>query len=379
MAALLLWWTAGNVVAQVDSIAGAVAYETLRDPKGPWVIHVIRVSRREPRLQIQSLHATGTALGLATVTAQTKLLESALPLAAINGDFYERSGSYAGDPRGLQIVDGEMISAPGGGASFWIDAVGQPHIGETKAELEVSWSGIHRPITLNSFRETNGLVLYTPAIGTSTHTRGGREWVLARRGNDEWLPLRPGRAYHAIVREIREGGDFAVAGGTMVLSIGPAVAAASEINLGQEVAISTGTQPALRGVRNAISGGPVLVRNGKRQRIKASGGDAYESSAMMERHPRSGIGWNEEYFILVAVDGRHPGVSVGMTLDEFGLRLAQLGCDEAFNLDGGGSSTLWYDGKARNFLCDGYEREVANSLVVVQKQNAPATGGHTRP
>jgi exopolysaccharide biosynthesis protein len=67
------------------------------------------------------------------------------------------------------------------------------------------------------------------------------------------------------------------------------------------------------------------------------------------------------------VDGRQKGVSEGMTLKELAAYLVELGCQEAMNLDGGGSATIWYDGKVRNHPCDGYEREVANSLIVFKK------------
>jgi exopolysaccharide biosynthesis protein len=60
-------------------------------------------------------------------------------------------------------------------------------------------------------------------------------------------------------------------------------------------------------------------------------------------------------------------------LPELANFLLKLGCTDAMNLDGGGSSTLWYDGKIRNHPCEGEERDVANSLVIVQKA-APEHG-----
>jgi hypothetical protein len=45
----------------------------------------------------------------------------------------------------------------------------------------------------------------------------------------------------------------------------------------------------------------------------------------------------------------------------------KLGCEQALNLDGGGSSSLWCGGEIRNSPCDGYERPIANCLVVVRK------------
>ena len=165
----------------------------------------------------------------------------------------------------------------------------------------------------------------------------------------------------------------------MVLSIGPALARTSpRVQAGAELIISTVTSPNLRAVKTAISGGPVLVHDGKRQRLRADDSDSYRVSTMLERHPRSAIGWNEKYFFLVEVDGRQRNLSVGMTLNELAAYLVELGCSEGMNLDGGGSATLWYNGRVQNRPCDGYERPVANSLVVLKKTSAPSGQEGTR-
>jgi len=348
-----------------------IDYNNYRKPAGPWSIHVVRVPRQRGEFLLRTAHATGKALGLSPLADQAIPSNSALgiPVAAINGDFYQRDGPYAGDPRGLQIMDGELISAPTEGASFCIDAVGEPHTIDAVSRLQVTWpNGVTSPIGLNEGRPPDRATLYTPALGASTHTAGGREFVLEQQGENPWLPLRPGRTYRARIREIRASGDTQIQPGTMVLSIGPGLLkAAPRVEPGAELSISTVTEPSLRGVRTAISGGPVLVRNGKRQRFKTPDSDSYEFSSMMERHPRSAIGWNENYFYLVTVDGRQKGVSVGMNLNELAACLVELGCQEAMNLDGGGSATLWFNGKVQNHPCDGYERDVANSLIVCKK------------
>jgi len=360
-----------NESALAPNLAHDISYNNYRKPAGPWSIHVVRVPRQNTQFQLCTMHALGKAVGLTPVTDQTTLSSSArgVPVAAINGDFYQRDGPYAGDPRGLQITEGELISAPIGSASFCIDAIGEPHVINAVSLLQVTWpNGSTSLIGLNEGRLPNRLTLYTPALGSSTHTTGGRELVLEQQGNNPWLPLRPGRTQRARVREVRESGDTQILPGTMVLSIGPGLLKTTpRIEPGAELGISTVTEPSLRGVRTAISGGPVLVRNGKRQRFKAPDSDSYEFSSMMERHPRSAIGWNKAYFFLVTVDGRQKGVSEGMNLNELAAYLIELGCQEAMNLDGGGSATLWYDGKVRNHPCDGYEREVANSLIVCRK------------
>jgi hypothetical protein len=336
----------------------------------------VKVPRNDRRWELRSVHAFGKAVGLANVPAQLKLFSAveAVPVAGINGDFYERRGPFAGDARGLQIVDGELISEPTGGSSFWIDAADQPHAGETASNLRVIWpDGSSSPIKLNASRGNGDVAFYTPTFGPTTQSIGGTELVLERGGSTNsalapWLPLRPGRIYQARVRETRKGGS-AIAADTLVLSIGPK-AKTPRLVAGAEVKISTETQPALRGVSQAISGGPILVKDGRRQAIKAAESDSYIFSSMQEQHPRSAIGWNDEYYFLVSIDGRQGRKSVGMTLDEFARELVKIGCQQALNLDGGGSATLWFEGKARNFLCDGFERDIANALAVVEKKSA---------
>ena len=151
------------------------------------------------------------------------------------------------------------------------------------------------------------------------------------------------------------------------------------IGTGAVVRLSTASIPGLLGARTALSGGPWLVRNGKRQKVRTSPDDPYELSSMLEQHPRTAIGWNAQWYFLVQVDGRQRDLSVGMTLDELSAYLVKLGCQEALNLDGGGSSSLWFNGAIRNNPCDGYERPIANSVLVVRKPTAVAVKGVIPP
>jgi exopolysaccharide biosynthesis protein len=154
----------------------------------------------------------------------------------------------------------------------------------------------------------------------------------------------------------------------MVLSLSPGMMDRFQgVGRGAVLRISTASLPVLISARTALSGGPLLVHNGKRQKIRSSPEDPYEFSSMLEQHPRTAFGWNKQWYFLVEVDGRQRDLSVGMTLDELSAYLVKLGCEEALNLDGGGSSSLWFEGQVRNNPCDGYERTIANSLLVVRK------------
>lgn len=90
------------------------------------------------------------------------------------------------------------------------------------------------------------------------------------------------------------------------------------------------------------------------------------------RHPRTAVGLDAtgDKLIILVVDGRKPGVAVGMSYDELAAELARLGCRDAFNLDGGGSSVMAVRDPATsefrilNEPTDGRERAVANALGV---------------
>jgi hypothetical protein len=223
----------------------------------------------------------------------------------------------------------------------------------------VTWpNGQKVPFGLNCERLSDSAVLYTSAVGGSTRTGRGRDLILEKSSNGPWLPLQVSETYSARVREVRETGDAPVSPGTMVLSLGPQVAARlPAIAPGASLKISTATLPELHGVKTAIGGGPTLVRHGKAQQWNGN----------QPRHPRTAIGWNATNLFLVQVDGRQGRLSVGMSFPELAEYMVKLGCDEAMNLDGGGSSTLWAFGQVMNSPCYGHERDTANALVIIRK------------
>lgn len=89
------------------------------------------------------------------------------------------------------------------------------------------------------------------------------------------------------------------------------------------------------GAVHSVGGHPVLLRDGQRQSWWT--GDAKARG----RHPRTLLGWTPSgETLLVVADGRAPGHSAGLTLEESADLLAELGASDGINLDGGGSSTF---------------------------------------
>lgn len=339
--------------------ADGVAYAHQRVASVPWSIHVVRADRTAPGLELFSVHAQGEALGLGTLNDQVLGFDPAwgTPLAAVNGDFYSTNAPYPGDPRGLQITAHGLISAPSGGAVFWLDAAGRPQATNVVSRFRVIWpDGCAAPFDLNEDRAAGFPALYTPAAGSSTGTTGGVELVLEHAGHGPWLPLQVGEVYAGRVREVRAGGNAPVAPDTMVLSLAPALTNfVPEARPGTVLRIVTETSPDLRGARLAISAGPVIVRDGARARLVKPPGRRrlpFRILHIWQRHPRAAIGWNDRHFYFVVVDGRQKKLSAGMTLAELARYFIHLGCTDAMNLDGGGSATLWFQGEVRSSPSD---------------------------
>ena len=97
-------------------------------------------------------------------------------------------------------------------------------------------------------------------------------------------------------------------------------------------------------METAVGGGPVLVHDGKIRVTNEEEGLFIKGEK--DIHPRSAMGYTRDGRIIVlAVQGRTPGVASGVTLAEEAKVLFDLGCYEALNLDGGGSSCMLVNGK----------------------------------
>jgi len=305
--------------------ARGVTYYNEHLGSGPWSVHIVEIDRQDAGLQLHSAMGRGNRLGLRPLSEQAASIPPAWgkPVAAVNGDFYAREGTaYPGDPRGLQIVDGELVSGPGDQAAFWLDAAGAPHATNVISQFRLAWpDGTSFPFGLNEECTASQMVLCTAALGDKTrHRTASLELILEAMPDSPWLPLRIGETYRAKVRSVRQETGTPLTPDTVVLSIGNALAGQlPPTPVGTVLSFSTETSPGLKGARIAIGGGSILVRHGKLTRLErpasARGLTSYSISSMFEQHPRSVLGWNETHFFLGEVDGRQRRLSVGMTLE----------------------------------------------------------------
>ena len=129
------------------------------------------------------------------------------------------------------------------------------------------------------------------------------------------------------------------------------------------VDIQINTNPKWENVKHIISGGPYLVRNGETyidmtaQKLGSIGG----------RNPRTAIGYTKDNdLILITADGRE-GNSIGLTLTELANLMKSLGCTNAINLDGGGSTVMYVKGQIVNRPQQTGGIALSNALVISKK------------
>ena len=97
-------------------------------------------------------------------------------------------------------------------------------------------------------------------------------------------------------------------------------------------------------MKTAIGGGPVLVQEGKVNVTNLE--EQMFVNGTADLHPRTAMGYTKKNkLIILVIQGRAPGEAEGATLHEEAKIFADLGCYEALNLDGGGSSCMLVNGK----------------------------------
>lgn len=98
-------------------------------------------------------------------------------------------------------------------------------------------------------------------------------------------------------------------------------------------------------VETAIGGGPVLIQNGRID-IYNNEERMFMGKAIADLHPRTAMGYtNKGELVILVVEGRHKNVSVGVSLIQLAAMMQSLGCVEALNLDGGGSTCMLIQGR----------------------------------
>jgi len=333
---------------------GVIQYHHVID-SGLWNINVIKIDIQNPWLKFRSVKAGDKLMAFEKTSsmAARNNFEEHRVVAAINGDFYNTS---TGEQVGTQVANGELLKVTSDWLNAAFDINKNPMIGLQNFSGSIIRGDSTKSISgVNKIRSTDELIIYNSFIGGSTSTNQfGTEVRIIPL--DNWLV---NDTIRCIVDTIIAGvGNMSIGKNKAVLS-GNGLSGAFLVNnlfKDDTIKIVLKLIPAFTKLEQLIGGNTWLVQNGI---VNQDNGD---------RHPRTAIGFNEDsskYFLFV-VDGRQPGLSVGMSYKELGDYMKTWGVYQGLNLDGGGSSTMVVRGAIVNSPSDiGGERSVANSLLLI--------------
>jgi exopolysaccharide biosynthesis protein len=342
-------------------VAPGLVYRMEVDLSVPRVIHALRHSLRAedirslPELAQSRVYANDATKGRETVG---ELVRRTGAIAGINADFFP----FTGNPLGLMVREGELISRPGLPRSvFGWGRNGAGSAVATFAATIVPQGGVEIP--LDGFNEAAGenmLCLNNEVAGLAL-AKGSNLHVVVRLNGGRFSAR--SKVEGEVLYVIPDSESVPIQNGNAIITAtGNRVALVRGLQSGQRVAFQFDTNGLdWNRIDNAVGGGPALLRNGSIAVDWSPQG--FQASFANSRHPRTAVGRTAGGDVWwVAVDGRQK-MSPGVTLDELARLMLRLGCVDAINLDGGGSTALNLLGTTLNRPSDGSERKVANAVL----------------
>lgn len=345
----------------VETLAPGIDHITIKrgdfaqEGSNRWTIHAVIADAKLSKLKLAQ--AKDEIVGAETTSS---LATRHNALVAINGGYFRTTGPARGEPVGALTIHGKVLSEPvKNRAALAVRNDGQrirtaiTHSSVT-ATVTTDGKATHPIHGINRPTEKGELILFTPEFHRTTLTEAEVTEAVIEKNR--------------VTRMFDNAGDHAIPRNGMVISAhGKAREwARAHLRVGTQVGINikTKTEPPLPFSPDFIlGGGPQLVATGRK--IFSAESTRYSDSLYKQRHPRTAIGWRPDgKMVLVVVDGRQKS-SVGMTMDELADLMLELGCVQAMNLDGGGSTTMVIKNRIVNSPSDPTgERPVSDALMI---------------
>jgi len=292
--------------------------------------------------------------------AKRKSKEGAMYIGGTNGDFYQTTG-YVGYPVAGCMVESEIACIPNSRNVVSFDDNDLPEIGVMSYNGDVKFGASTWAInSVNHLRGDNKLVLYNQHNGKVTRTNAfGTEVLVQLLVGNSWGVNKTVKA--KVIKIEQNTGSMVIPKGYAVLSgNGTAATNLNSLVVNDEVDISL----------NLLQGGKTSsytqVVGGDSRKPMLRNGIVETSDVWAENHPRTAIGYSQDLKTVIhcVVDGR--GQSAGVTTKQLAELMQSAGAYTAFNLDGGGSSSLYVrEFGQMNTPSDGVERSVANGIFAV--------------
>jgi hypothetical protein len=360
---------------------------------GPWVVQVLSIDPRA--FDGRVVNALGTDV-IPGREALTSLADRTSALAAVNGGYFVIGAANGtdGDLAGISVLDGRLVSeavegrtslvlpAPSGAGAF-LDALSTRDSVRAADGARRELDGLNRtpgliracggvgddlpterPLHDVTCTDPSELIRFDPVFGEHTEPGAGSEAVLSADG------------IVTALRDARGGpipADGSVLSGTGEAAEWLSAHARPGTELRATLAVAGERGPlALRPGLGVINGGPRLLRDGAQDIDALAEGfvhpddPSFYYSFAVRRNPRTMAGVDRRgRLLLVTVDGRAPGHSVGASFREEAAIMRALGAHDALNLDGGGSTTMVAGGRLLTRPSDATgERPIGDAILV---------------
>ncbi len=361
---------------------------------GPWVVNVLEVDQDRFHGHAVPELANDAVTGKETLT---QIADRNDAIAGVNAGYFvmgEKDGT-PGDLAGIFASEGQLVSeAINGRSALILSSV------EEKANIAYVSTSIQATSSDGAVREVDGLnrkpglirncggvggdttterakhdftckdeselIQYTSVFGKKTESGDGMEVVVNHAG---------------VVAEIRNkrGGDIPSSSSVLAGTGEAAEWLRDHARQGMKIQVKSkiigdGKQLKLDQTTSMINGGPRLLENGEISINAVEEGFHWEEDPGFyyrfgeRRNPRTLAGIKENgNLLLVTIDGRAPGWSVGANFEESAKVMKSLGAVDAINLDGGGSTTMTVgDDRVTRPSDAAGERPIADGILLVE-------------
>jgi exopolysaccharide biosynthesis protein len=347
-------------------VAGGVTWTHIvrRGRGGPFRVDVLEV---DSALRLGILTAHDRVPGLEQPSAMARRHDA---VAGVNGGYFAGGAPDTGDPTGVVAAGGRLLSEPvGARTALVIGRDGTARVTALRFHGRLAAGGARRLVDgVNRNRgripacggrggdaptqavdpsttctDASELVVLTPQFGPSTRTAAGGVEAVVRDG---------------AVTSVRRAADTPIPDDGYVLTGSGDAARFLRRHL------APGDRPQLKlglGAGEIVGGAPRLLRDGNVRITAAPEGRGADTA----REPRTIAGvTGDGRVLLITVDGRQPGWSLGATLREAARVARALGAEDALSFDSGGSTAMIVGRRVVNRPSEG-ERAVADGLFVL--------------
>lgn len=333
--------------------------------KTPVRMNLLRLDLTKVRLDV--VHALDSAIGTEKTSSMATRHGA---IAGVNGGFFRLDKSiFAGDAAGVLMIDNAFISESVNNRTALeilnLKDKTMVFIEKVNASAKIYIKKDSLDAGINRERKKDDVLIFTDYFSRTTLTDPDGVEFVVRNNKIRQIFDKKGSS------EIPADGFVISASGKKREEFLRRLKIGMKVTRGfANVVVMDGSMPNMFvPAEDATNGVPQLVKNGK---IDITWQEEGESKEFVEtKHPRTAVAkLKDGKFLMITVDGRSES-SGGISLEDLAKLLLELGATDAMNLDGGGSTTMFLEGKLVNSPSDKEgERKVGDAILVFPRKKS---------